>query len=140
MKFDLKNEHERKAAQEYLDELKGKELVAEVIRVSPKRSLKQNNYLYLLFEEFRRAFGWDTIDEVKTTFKRDINPQTFVYEKNGGKFLRSTAELDTEEMTRCIDRFREWAATNGHPLPAATDQEWLRQIENEAERERFYLK
>lgn len=139
MRFSLSNPTDAGKALDYLLELTKKGSEATVTRVSPKRSLNQNNYLYLLLTEFGRFFGY-TIDEAKTVYKRDINPGIYVYDRNGHKFLRSSADLTTEEMTRSIDRLREFSAEQGHPLPAATDQDWLKQIENEAERERFYLK
>jgi exo-beta-1,3-glucanase (GH17 family) len=54
-------------------------------------------------------------------------------------FLRSSADLTKEEMAQTIDRFRMRSAEAGYDLPLATDQEWLRQIENMIEESRGWL-
>lgn len=139
MKYDLSNADEAKAALAYLERLITRKNVCEVKKVDPKRSLQQNNYLHLLLGAYGLELGYN-IDEAKTVFKRDINPTIFVYEKNGSKFLRSSADLTTAEMTRAIDRFREFAdEVNGIYLPPAENVAELRSIENAMERSRNYL-
>lgn len=138
MKYNLADPKEAEAAFAYLTELVGKDAIAEVIKVSPKRSLNQNNYLHLLLGLYAMETG-HRLDEAKTIYKRDVNPDIYVYEKNGSKFLHSSADLDTAAMTKSIDHFREWAGERGIELPTATDQGWLRAIENDMERQRQYL-
>lgn len=138
MKFNLAIPAEVERARKYFDNLIDKKFIAEVKRVSPKRSLNQNSYLHLLLNAFGLHFGY-TLDEAKTVYKRDINPEIFVYEKAGSKFLRSSADLTKEEMTKSIDRLREYSAEQGYPLPTATDQGWLRELENAVEQNRYYL-
>lgn len=137
MKYDLSIQAEAKGAKEYLERLIKAEKVAEVKRVDPKRSLNQNNYLHLLLGAFGSHFGY-TLAEAKLIYK-EINKDVYGYDKKGRTFYRSSADLDTAEMTKTIDRFREVSAERGCPLPLATDQGWLRSIENEMERHKVYL-
>lgn len=138
MKYNTAIKQEKSQAFSYFMRLANKKYMVEVKRVMPGRTLRQNSYLHLLLGYFGQHFGY-TLDEAKTVYKRDVNPSIYVYTKNGAKFLRSSADLDTQEMTKSIDRFREFSNEQGLPLPTATDQEWLRQIDNEIERSKYYL-
>lgn len=138
MRYNFQNDHERERAWDYLQQLMDKGATVDIKKVSAKRSLSQNNYFYLLLDAFGIHFGY-TQEEAKTVFKRDINPRIFVYEKNGMKFLRSSADLSKSEMTQSIDRFREFSAEQGYPLPAATDQGWLNELANSIEAQARYL-
>lgn len=138
MKFNLAVKAEKSQAFTYFMTLANKKSLVEVKKISPGRSLSQNNYLHLLLGAFGQHFGY-TLEEAKTVYKRDVNPGIYVYEKNGAKFLRSSAELSKEDMAKTIDRFMENSKELGYELPLATDQEWLRQVENEMERSRYYL-
>jgi hypothetical protein len=137
MKYNLKNKPEQKAAFDYLKQLVEKEAIAVVKKVNPKRSLSQNNYLHLLIGAFGQHFGY-TMEEAKQIYK-EMSPNLYQYRKKGRTFLRSSAELNKEEMAKSIDRFMEKSKEAGYPLPLATDQEWIRQIENEIERAGYYL-
>ena len=138
MKFNLANKEEKSEAFRYFTTLANKKLVVELKKVSPRRSLNQNSYLHLLLGDFAAHFGY-TLEEAKTIYKRDINPTVYVYEKNFSKFLRSSADLDKDEMAKTIDNFMKVSAENGHPLPPATDIDWLRRVENDIERNKHYL-
>lgn len=138
MKYNLAIPAEAKAAQERLFNLTVKKNVVEIKRINPNRTLSQNSYLHLILGYYGLQVGY-TLEEAKIVYKRDINPDIYVYEKNKKKFMRSSADLDVEEMAKTIDRLHQYAAAQGFPLPLATDQEWLRQIENEIERSQGYL-
>lgn len=137
MKYDLSNDKQAHDAFQYLTELVGKECIAEVKKVDPKRSSKQNNYLHLLLGAFGSHFGY-TLAEAKLVYK-EVNQDVYAYTKKGRTFLRSSAELSREEMTKTIDRFRQKSEEAGYPLPLATDFEWLMEIENNMERSKRYL-
>jgi hypothetical protein len=108
-----------------------------VVQRAENRSLSQNNYLHLLIGAFGAHFGY-TQEEAKLIYKQ-VNAGLYYYEKKGRKFLRSSAELNKEDMAKSIDTFMLKSAEAGYELPLATDQEWLAQIENEIERSRRYL-
>lgn len=137
MKFNLKIDREVERARAYFEGLVAKGSLAEVKKLSPKRSLPQNNYLHLLLGAFAAHFGY-TLEEAKTLYKR-VSKDVYAYEKNGQAFLRSSADLSKEEMAKSVDRFREYSDEQGYPLPLATDTEWLRQLDNLIEQSRYYL-
>lgn len=138
MKYNTAIPEEKKAALSYAMKLINKKQIVSITKVSPKRTLAQNNYLHLIIAYFGLETGY-LPHEAKTVFKREANPDIFVYEKNGTKFLKSSADLTKEEMAKAIDRFIIFAAEQNVDIPPATDPEWLRQIENEIERSRYYL-
>lgn len=138
MKYQTKNNQEAVEAKAYLKVLLDKKCLVEIKKVSPRRSLKQNNYLYLTFGIFAAQTGYKP-EEAKVIYKRYANTSLYVYEKNGIAFLRSSADLSTEEMTRSIDRWREYAAENGVNIPPPTDEEALRFYENMIEQQQHYM-
>lgn len=137
MKFNTAITAERKEAFSYFMKLANKHLIVEVVKVSPKRTLNQNSYLYMLIGAFGQHFGY-TMTEAKIIYK-ECSSEIYIYEKKGRRFLRSSADLTVDEMAKTIDTFMQKSKAAGYPLPLATDQEWLRQIENEIERSKYYL-
>lgn len=122
-------------AKEQLFELKAKRVI---------RTVSQNAYLHLLFGWFSLETGYTT-DEVKQDiFKKIVNPNTF-YEGEFGTLIkierwRSTAVLDTVEMTLCIERFRNYASKEaGIYLPEPGDLVMIQQIKIEIENQKKYL-
>lgn len=141
MKFNTAVQVEAQKAFVYLLQLTEKKQMVEVVKVSPKRSLNQNSYLHLLFGAYGIATG-NTAENSKAIYKW-VNKDLYYRKKKAGDevfmHIRSSADLDKEEMARSIDRFMEWSKEAGYPLPPATDQEWLRQVENDIEQNRYYL-
>lgn len=137
MKYNLADPAESVQALDYLVNLIKQGKIAEVKKISPRRSLSQNNYLHLLLGAFGQHFGY-TMEEAKLIYK-DLNNDIYSYTKKDRSFYRSSADLTTEEISKTIDRFREASEKQGYPLPLATDQGWLRSIENEIEKQRMYL-
>lgn len=137
MRFNLAVPYEAKQANGYLKQLYVKKNIVEVKKVSPRRSLSQNSYLHLLIGAFGNHFGY-TLEEAKQIYK-ELSPGIYKYEKKGRVFWRSSADLSKEEMASTIDAFMQKSAEAGYPLPLATDEGWLREIENEIERSKHYL-
>jgi hypothetical protein len=137
MKFDLANQSEAGQALAYLLELTQRGKLAEVTKVSPRRSLNQNAYLHLIIGYFGLHFGY-TLEEAKFLYKQ-INAGLYRYEKAGRIFWRSTRDLNKEDMAKSIDTFMQYSARNDCPLPLATDEGWLREIEREIERSKYYM-
>lgn len=138
MKYNLKNPTEVKAAKAYFDKLIENKQVADIKKVVPGRSNPQNRYLHLLIHAFGNHFGW-TPKEAKELYKY-INNNIYRYQKQGAMFYRSSADLTIEEMTASIDRFREYSAAQDYPLPLATDEAWLIELDNEIERSNYKLR
>ncbi len=129
MKYNLQSTTERNNAFQYLTDLSATECLVEVKKINPKRSLKQNSYIHLTFGIFGMETGY-TSTEAKTIFKRIANPEIFIYEKKGQKFLRSSADLDTKEMTQAIDKWRKYAGENGVEIPPPENEESIRHWQN----------
>lgn len=133
MKYRLLNPIENKAAHNRLNYLSKKKRIVEIKEYKYKRTLPQNSYLHLLLAAFGLNFGY-TLEESKLIYK-EVNREIYYYKKKNRTFIRSSASLNKEEMAKSIDKFMDSSAKAGFPLPLATDQEWLLEIENEMERQ-----
>lgn len=109
------------------------------------RTLRQNAYCHVLLGIIALDQGL-TIDYVKEHYyKRLVNPDIFVVVKEDrilGKVevLRSSKELTKEEMSRSIEKLRNWASSElGCYLPSADEESLLQQAEIEIQRYRSYL-
>lgn len=109
------------------------------------RSLRQNAYLHCLLGILALDQGL-TIDYVKEYYyKRLVNPDIFIVIKEDriiGKVetLRSSKDLTKEEMSKSIDKLRNWASSElGCYLPSADEESLLQQAEMEIQRYRSYL-
>lgn len=116
----------------------------ELKRKLPKRSISQNSYLHLLFSWFALQTGY-TAEEVKQEiFKKIVNTNTF-YEGEFGEIIkierwRSTASLNTQEMTLCIDRFRDYSAKEaGIYLPEPRELAIIQEMEIQIANNQQYL-
>lgn len=114
----------------------------ELTQKRERRSVSQNSYLHLIFSWFAMQTGY-TIEEVKQEiFKKHVNKELFYNgEKDGivivGKW-RSTASLDTKEMTMAIDRFRDFSIKEaGIYLPEPNDMAMLQEIEIQTQTNRY---
>jgi len=137
MKYYLNNVAQAAEALKQLVEWTKEGKLVDMKTIKPRRTLPQNRYLHLLLGAFGHHFGY-TKDEAKFIYK-DLNADLYRYEKEvRGKrktFYKSSKTLTKEEMAKSIDVLREWSEKAGFPLPEATDQQWLREIDNQIERE-----
>lgn len=116
------------------------------LRSKRQRSLNQNAYLHVIIGYFAVMYG-EASDYIKEEyFKKLVNPDTFIVARKLDKFTnrerivcRSTSDLTVEEMSVCIDRFRNWSSKEaGIYLPTAEEGALLRMCEVEISRtERF---
>jgi hypothetical protein len=145
MIYNTSNEVEKMQSKAYYDKLVEKGAKIELKKVSSfdydytkeddpeQRTKKQNRYLHLILSYFGLCLGYSK-DEAKEVWKRDICPDIFVYEKNNHIFVKSSADLDTLEMTKAIEKLKYRSLLEGHPLPDAENKEFLRWCENEIQR------
>ena len=119
--------------------------IIELTEKKPRRSLPQNKYLHVLLAYFGTQTG-NTLDWVKQQYyKKLVNPDLFIREKEDKylgkiKVLRSSADLDTAEMSLSIERFRNWAAQEaGIYIPSADEAILIQQMEIEIERSKEFL-
>lgn len=117
------------------------------LRTKRQRSLKQSAYLHCLFAYFGSQYGEDAEYVKVEYFKKLVNPHRFIIDKGIDKFtgqvkfkLRSTADLTTEEMSECIDRFRNWSSKEaGIYLPTSEEGALLALCEVEISKASRYL-
>ena len=117
------------------------------LKTKKQRSLKQSAYLHCLFDYFGCQYGESGSYVKEEYFKKLVNPDIFVLSEGVDRFtgrqhyqLRSTADLTTEEMSICIDRFRDWASKEaGIYLPTAAEGALLRLCEIEISKAQRYL-
>jgi hypothetical protein len=118
----------------------------ELTEKKPVRSVSQNAYLHLIIGWFAIEYG-ETIDYVKRMiFKKLVNPKIFIFERENTKTkekrkeLRSSANLDSAEMTTAIDRFRDYSSKEfGVYLPEAGEMDFLNEIKTQIENNKNYL-
>lgn len=145
MLFSGKNHIDVVKAREYLDKLISEGSEFEIKKKAGKRSLSQNSYLHLLLSWFSIEYG-ESVEYVKDNyFKRLCNREIFVEvidDKYLGKAerLRSSASLDSREMTIAIDRFRNWSSSEaGIYLPSPNEEQFLFHIRKEIERHKEFI-
>ena len=120
-------------------------VIVELTEKKPRRSLSQNKYLHVILAYFGTQTG-NTLEWVKQQYyKKLVNPDLFIREKEDKylgriKVLRSSADLDTAEMSLSIERFRNWAAQEaGIYIPSADEAILIQQMEIEIERNKEFL-
>lgn len=119
--------------------------IVQLTEKKPRRSLPQNKYLHVILAYFGTQTG-NTLAWVKERYyKVLINPDIFIRQKDDkflGKtqYLRSSADLDTAEMSLSIERFRNWAVQEaGIYIPSADEAILIQQMEIEIERSKEFL-
>jgi len=102
-----------------------------------KRSLRQNNYIHVLFALYAIEIGL-TLEESKTDLKRYCSFMN--YEKHGKKYLKQTSKMDTKSLAEFTTWIRNYAGMNGIYLPNSEDyfRNW-EAIEKEIEQHKQYL-
>ena len=143
--YDTSNALDRARVEKRFATLLQSGKVIEVTEFKPKRTDPQNRYLHLILGEFAMQIGHSVEYVKKEYFKRLCNPQLFVnkiVDKFAGEVevLRSSKDLNSAEMVEAIERFRHWASEEGGVyLPAPHEEEFLRAIEQEINRQRLWL-
>lgn len=143
--YNLKNPYDRAKFKEKANALVLAQEYVELKKKHTQRSLAQNSYLHLLLGYFASEFGF-TVDEVKIDlYKRKCNSD--IYEKRNinkrGQtvtVLRSSTDLDKQEMTLSIERFRNWSSAEcGLYLPAPDEGEALFYAQQQVEQNAKFL-
>lgn len=135
MLYDLKKNMDTERFKRRSEQLLKEGVVVE-LKKKVKRSTSQNSYLHLILGWFAMETGY-TLDEAKQLYKK-IRSDIFVYEKNGKEFIRSSADLDSHEMTVTIESFRTYSSAEaGIYLPEAGEHLFLQEIELEISRNKY---
>jgi hypothetical protein len=146
MIYNTKNKIESIKANERLQWLTKNEKRIEIKELRGKRTTPQNAYLHLVLNYFALEYG-ETFEFTKQDiFKKWVNPEIFKTTRKNPKNgktrdeWRSSADLDTKEMTDAIDRFKNWSVQKtGIKLPEANEQEFLDHIQNEIDKNKQWL-
>ena len=146
MLYDLSNELQAENFKKRCNALFKRRCIVDLTEKKPQRTLRQNAYLHAALGYFGLQFGY-RIEEVKDWYFKEVcNPDLFVRrvaDRITGeerKVLRSSSELDTEQMTVAIERFRNWASeTAGVYIPSPEEHRLVEQMEMETLRARLYL-
>jgi len=133
MFYDLSIPAGVQSARSRFDFLVAQKKKISLVEKRRKRTYRQNRYLYLLLGFFSIETGY-TLEESKQIYKK-ASPDIYFYTKNNRPFIRSSADLDTVEMTLSIERFRNYSSEKGGIyLPSPNETEFLENIENQMER------
>ena len=133
MFYDLSSPIDLKTAQNRFDFLVANQKRINLTEKRRKRTYQQNKYLHLLLGWFAIETGY-TLEESKQIYKK-ASPDIYFYTKNNRPFIRSSADLDTKDMTISIERFRTYSSVEGKIyLPSPNEDELLENIENQLER------
>lgn len=145
MLYNFSNPLDVQNARVRLEHLISRQCTAELTEKKPKRTLSQNSYLHILLGYFASQTG-NTLEWVKQQYyKKLCNPDLFIGEKEDRflgriKYVRSSADLRTDEMNLSIERFRNWSASEaGIYLPEPTNEAEIRALQVEVERYKTYL-
>ena len=136
--YNLANGLDRERFKVKVNALYEKQGMVELVDKQP-RTRSQNSYLHLILGILAMEVG-ESIDYIKEEiFKKQVNPDVFVYKKKNevlGEIivLRSTKDVSTPEMSKCIDRYRDWCAHHKIYIPSARDKDLLTQVEYELSR------
>lgn len=145
MIYDLNTEIDRERLTKRITALFSARKVVEVKVYQPKRTSPQNRYLHAILGEVAMRTG-NTLEDVKVQyFKKHCNSEIFVTRRDDKILgsvvvLRSSADLDTGEMTTAIDRFVRWyESESGDVLPRPDDEAYIQAIEVEMAKHRYWL-
>jgi len=146
MKYNLTNKIDVQKFNTRAQKLIELESFVELKTINPIRTNRQNRYLHLILSYFASEYGETAAYVKQVIFKKVVNPLIFKTEFVNKKTRevredwRSTADLDTGELTIAIDRFINYASKEaGIYLPEPNEDEFLKHCEIEVERNKLYI-
>jgi hypothetical protein len=128
---------------DFINLAKEKGFDIELKRFYQKRSSPQNRYLHLALSYFAHCYGCTLTEAKEIYFKEYACRDIFLVEttdKNGKpvSYYRSTADLNTVEMSNAINNFIAYASCNSIEIPAPNDEIGQRICEREIEKTKMY--
>lgn len=144
MEYNLDIDYQRREFDERIAELKDARCVVELHKVYPKRTIQQNKYLHLIIGWWALHYGCTDEYAKRKFFKLECNKDTFLVireSKAGNQYydLLSSKDITTEQMTICIERFRNYCAEHGCYIPSPDERQYLTYIQREQEKNKKYL-
>lgn len=131
------------SALDFINLSKDRGFEIELKRFYPKRSNPQNRYLHLALQYFAHCYGCTLTEAKEIYFKQYACREIFLVQtedRNGNraKYFRSTADLNTVEMSSAIQNFIAYASCNGIEIPPPDDELAIRYCEREIEKTQVY--
>lgn len=129
MNYDLTNPLHRKQFVRRANKMLKDKCHNAVLSNESKRSLNQNSYLHVLCRILAIETGVTEKYAKEVYFKIMSNPDIFIKEDEDKltgmriQYIRSTADLTSDEMSRAINSFRRWSEQQGYYLPEANPDE-----------------
>lgn len=129
--YDLQSPNDRERFATKAKEFAELGVYVELRRVRKARSLSQNAYMHLLIRYFASEFGYTEEQVKQDIFKRTCNAELFeedVVNRRGCtvRRIRSSASLNSAEMTTAIERFRNYSSAEcGLYLPTPDEREHI---------------
>ena len=145
MKFNLNSTFEQVSATAFLKTLFEKKVFIEIKELTGGTN-QQNRYFHLLIGWFALNYG-ESVEFVKQIMiKRDICPEIFreelISQKTGNIIVsfKSWSDIDKPNRNIVIEKFRNWSAKEAKIyLPSANEDEFLKSIEVEIEKNKQWL-
>lgn len=112
--------YERGSMMAYIASLAGKEIVFDIALVKIKKTVRQNNGIYLLIDHFKDYLNQNTgndlsVEDVKKMIKTEKGMIECVYDKHTGEYItdrfKSFADLSLQEASELIEWLYAWSAT-----------------------------
>lgn len=145
MKYDLSTPLHRKQFIAKCNKLLQDKATLVSLNDESSRTIQQNKYLHVLCRIMALSTGESEHYAKEVYFKELSNSEIFVRERvdkvtgEVQKYLRSSAELSKDEMTRAINNFRYWSENNGYYLPDAdVDNEGIVSFKSSRDAEAFH--
>lgn len=145
MLFDLSSDADRRKFNTYAYWLNKNKSKCELTEKKPNRTLKQNAYLHVCLAYFASEFG-HSLEEVKIDiFKRTCNRDIFTATRTNShgvktEYLRSSASLDSEQLTIAIERFRNYSAkVAGLYIPCPDEHAAIFEAQKQIDKYKDYL-
>lgn len=142
-KYSVRDPRDYLEALDFINQAKEQGFDIELKRYYKKRTNPQNAFLHLALSYFAHCYGCTLLEAKEIYFKQYACREIFLVEttdKNGRnvKFFRSTADLNTVEMSNAINNFMAYASCNGIEIPQPNDELGLRYVERQVEKTQSY--
>ena len=142
-RYKISDPRDYLAALEFINRAKEQGFDVELKRFYQKRSNPQNRYLHLALGYFAHCYGCTLTEAKEIYFKRYACRDIFLVETtdkqgNNVSYFRSSADLNTVEMSNAINNFIAYASCNGVEIPAPDDELGIRYCERQIEKTAAY--
>ena len=131
------------AALDFINQMKEMGADVELKKFYQNRSGKQNRYYHFICAYFAHCYGCTEFEAENVFMKQYAARNIFLVEhedKNGKmmRYFRSSADLNTAEMSSAIKNFIAYAECNGIEIPAPDDELGIRYCERQIEKTQVY--